>query len=322
MANIRKSWLTDDGVLSPLRSIVRLSFGALMLAVGLSAQAAPGDNAITGVKITVGSQSQNAVFAAGSNHVTLTFDISGDPAVQSLKAGESVNLPVTTVVDPPLLADSCGCVANELAQQVTYSVPPPPTVPDPTPVPTMSEVGLGALVALMLLVALRTGVGKRGAKVLVMLGLGFALVQPSQELRAAGGNALGAMDVELTGTTVTVTVTRNGECVVNQPPTLPKLDPFAMSSTKTSVILPAASDPNVGETLTYSVKGTPDDWKFDALTRTLSWPATYRCLSYPVPPYNHPSWVFGKRYQYMVTDTCNAPVTGEITCAADQWNQS
>ena len=108
------------------------------------------------------------------------------------------------------------------------------------------------------------------------------------------------------------------ECVVNLPPTLPKLHYFAMSSTKTSVILPAASDPNVGETLTYSVEGFPSDWSFDPLTRTLSWPATYLC---GLAASNDPLIVYGKRYQYMVTDTCNVPVTGELSCFF-QWSQS
>ncbi len=282
----------------------RFCAATFLFAFSLSIHAASGDNAVPGVKVTVGSQSQAAAFVAGTNEVTLTFDVSGQPDVAALTGGQSTALPVTAVVDPGLLADACGCTINTLNQQAI--------VRQPTSVPTLSEMALVALVGAMFVLTLRSRAGQRGLKALAMLGLGIALIQPTQELRAAAGNALDSMTVAVTGKTVTVTVKRNAACTVNLAPVLPPSPlKFPMKGGVLSTILPAATDPE-GDNLTYSVTGIPADWTFDATTRTLTWPTAYRCFDLGM----YPEYDMSKRtFTYSVKDTCHSTATSaSLSC--------
>ena len=145
---------------------------------------------------------------------------------------------VKATIKPALLADACGCTANELAQQVKIIVP--------GPVPTVGDAALVALSGLMLLLALRGGIGQRGMRALAMLGVGVALIQPTQEPHAAVGDALESMTVSTVGKTVTVTVKRNAQCKVNLAPVLPASPiNFWINFPRgpNSAVLPPALDP-------------------------------------------------------------------------------
>ncbi len=277
-------------------------------------------SAVPGVKVDVGSLTpQSAAFPTGSDTLTFTFDISQDEKVKALLPGQSVTLPITAVVDPALLADACGCIANTLTTEVTYGLPAP------TPVPTVGEFALGALALLVAAAAWRSGVGRQGLKALAVIGLGVGLMYPAHDLRAAGGNALDTITASLSGTTVTVTVKRNPNCVVNQPPALPSPIEFSFTLADVGfdpigVVLPAASDVE-SEPLTYGLSPLPPGWSFDAQTRTLSGlrdPANpyvygYICTSQP-PPDNLAG--FPLQLDYSVTDSCSRPVTVKLWCGA------
>lgn len=275
-------------------------------------------SAVPGVKVDLGSLApQTGIFPTDSDTLTFTFDIAADDKVKSLLPGQSVTLPVTAVVDPALLADACGCIANTLTGEVTYALP---AKTEPTPVPTLSEITLAVLGLLVAFVAVRSGAGRHGLKALAVLGLGAALLYPGHDLRAAGGNALESMNVSLSGTVVTVTVKRNPDCKVNNPPVMPpstiKIDmanaPLSADETTRSYQLPAAADPE-GDALTYSVTNLPTRWTFDAATRTVSWPVRQSCIvgDDGVP------WtdsVANQVFDYLANDSCNKPVSVTVTC--------
>ncbi len=283
------------------------------MAFALTAHAASGDNAVPGVKVTVGGSTQTAAFAANTDQLTLTFDVSADPAVLNAGSGQGWTLPVTAVVDPALLADACGCTANTLTQQAAYKAP--------APVPTMGEVGLVGLAGLLLILAFRKGAGRQGLKVLAIMGLGVALMQPAHDLRAASGNALESMMVSVNGgaRTVTVTVLRSAQCKVNLLPTIPAYAGkviFQMPASPGSAVLPAANDPE-NDPLTYSMTGLPSGWTFDAATRVLSWQGNYLCIEPTEAAMFGITGVATVGYPYTVTDQCNRTVTQQAYCA---WN--
>lgn len=256
--------------------------------------------AVTGVTVNVGSMSQSASFEDGSDTVTLTFDVSS-----LLRAGQDLSLTIKAI--PTLLADACGCNANTLIRSLGAG---------PTPIPTLSQFALVLLGGLMLLVALRGGAGKRGIKLLPTVGLGVALIQPTGDLRAASTNALLDMQVSLSGTTLTVTVKRNMACVTDLAPVLPS--PVVMQTKwwvdewPQPVVLPPATDPE-NDTLTYSVSGIPDDWSFDAATRTLTGPRADSCHDdrYEAPPVDDRTSIV--QFQYSAAGSCKA-VTVSMTC--------
>jgi hypothetical protein len=235
--------------------------------------------------------------------------------------GQSVTLPVTAVVDPALLADSCGCIANTLTGEVTYALP---AKTEPTPVPTLSEITLTVLGLLVAAAAVRSGPGRHGLKALAVLGLGAALLYPGHDLRAAGGNALETLQVSLTGTMVTVTVKRNPDCKVNTAPVLPVPSieltgspdgylQWSIDGDTASAFLPAASDPE-GDSLTYSFSDLPTDWAFDPSTRKLTLPITVSCA---VDSDGNPvgNSVAGKVFYYGVADQCHPDaVRIPVTC--------
>lgn len=282
-----------------------LLVGALLVGFALPTYAASGDNAVPGVKVTVGSQSQTGTFAPGVNEVSLTFDVSNEPSVQALVVGQSTALEVTAVVYEGLLPGACGCTANELAQQVKIAGPVP------APVPSLGAVALMVLAALVLALALRRGVGKRGLKALAAVGLGMALLHPVHELRAAAGDALDSMTVNVTGKTVTVIVKRNPACVVNLAPTWSS-NPiiFSMPDGGGSYVMPAAVDDIPGTVLTYSMTSLPTGWAFDPETRQLSWPDTYFCRGINS---DNPFAMGAKPLPYTVSDGCNS-VTVNARC--------
>ena len=314
---------TATGLIALLIAVDELD-GYATLTVGCTPFA---PSAVPGVKVDLGGlPPKSSAFPADSDTLTFTFDIAADDKVKALLPGQSVTLPITAVVDPELLT-SCGCIANTLNGEVTYTKPAVSKT-EPTPVPTLSEITLAVLGLLVVAVAMRSGAGRHGLKALAVLGLGAAMLFPGHDLRAAGGNALESIDVKLDGTVVTVTVKRNPDCKVNRPPVMPESsividmtdydanpwtdDTFTTRSTQ----LPAATDAE-GNVLTYSMPDIPSNWSFDPSSRTLTWPGSATCYvdakQTPLP-----NSFAGQKFEYKATDQCGRHAIATVTCESGE----